>query len=622
MSPTASFASADTLTLDTRNKYIGLFQSSRPVNGVLSGDIVKNILMRSQLPPDTLHAIWNLANTRKSDTLNQTEFIIAMHYVSMLLSQSIPSLPATLPAAIYTAAAGGFAPTRQFFTNSPVMRSMTTGSPVFSNESLVGRGSEVSPEEIAKYNVFFDNLDTQGTGYVSGADAVHFFRHSKLPEPELAQIWDFADTESKGQLNKQQFSIAMHCINRRMTGGQLPIRSGGFNRGKAGTICRLVIMRFATDMATPATSHPTSTIEPSGLTRPLETELLSIKNEIRIEKDRADTLHLQHTSETQAVHELQEQVRREKEILESLKQKNKEAKQLLDQEKAKKNTLTKELSLLSQESAHHQQRSEQLEKERMDLVANQEVRNNFKNPSTDHSVFALSNVPSSELFATVDKSTVQSPSSVHSVPLSMSNHTKPINILDPFSSMKKNASASSSPVMSLKRIKQENEARQQQTVSPNVDISEIEAKFPDLHTMEEKFSMPVSDSSVSMETSLATPASTLPTHTTPLPTTPVTTATPFLNNAFHFTTSPAPPTALSPTQNKSVAKYGFDLSAFETPSTTSASSVKDELSLLFGAPQTEYVKKESTTQFDDIFHVSTPQPPTESKKSFESIFFS
>lgn len=55
-----------------------------------------------------------------------------------------------------------------------------------------------------------------------GADAVHFFRHSKLPETDLAQIWDLADTRSTGELTQNEFIVAMHLVNRRMAGEPIP----------------------------------------------------------------------------------------------------------------------------------------------------------------------------------------------------------------------------------------------------------------------------------------------------------------------------------------------------------------------------------------------------------------
>ena len=65
------------------------------------------------------------------------------------------------------------------------------------------------------------------SNYFLGGDAVVFFRHSKLSESDLARIWDLADTSQTGQLNVQQFAVAMHLINRRISGGQIPTTLSG-----------------------------------------------------------------------------------------------------------------------------------------------------------------------------------------------------------------------------------------------------------------------------------------------------------------------------------------------------------------------------------------------------------
>ncbi|KAG1224322.1 hypothetical protein G6F68_020138 [Rhizopus microsporus] len=69
------------------------------------GQAAKNVFVRSNLPPAKLQAIWDLANTRKSGALNQTEFIIAMHYIERTMKEAA-QLPPTLPASIYASASG------------------------------------------------------------------------------------------------------------------------------------------------------------------------------------------------------------------------------------------------------------------------------------------------------------------------------------------------------------------------------------------------------------------------------------------------------------------------------------------------------------------------------------
>ncbi|KAI9030801.1 hypothetical protein CLU79DRAFT_356889 [Phycomyces nitens] len=443
-----------------------------------------------------------------------------------------------------------------------------------------------------------------------GVDAVHFFRHSKLPESDLAKIWDLADTNSSGQLSKQEFGLAMHLINKRMAGGQIPTSLPGLQRGPV----QVANVTGQGDIAGSQYNGQQRSL--------LETELSLVKNDIRAERDRAEKLASQHTSESQAVHELQEQLAREKQTLESWKKKAEESERLLENEKKKRQELSKELQISSQESKHYQQRAEAAKRETEQIQS--EVQEKQKESSLDSSVFAFSSTPSNELFASVgEKSTPEQSFSRAMSATSSAIQSPSMNPMqfnksfDPFSGMKADKGATSdSPKISLNRIKQEHEINQKRSSSPNVDISDIEAKFPDLNTMEEKFnvSSPKASPAIS-EAKISTRSAS-----------PVQPFKSSLDHPFGSISSPAPPSALSPKQSKSVAKYGFDLSAFETPSTPenkSASSVKDELSSLFGSPQPEAAKKEPATNFDDIFSVtpSSTAPPTETKKTFADIFF-
>jgi hypothetical protein len=198
----------------------------------MTGEVARNVFFRSGLPPAKLQAIWNLANTRKSGTLNQTEFIIAMHYIERSMKESIP-LPSTLPASIYASAIGRSISSPLARQNTLQINKAPIQSPVFKGSSL--SNVEIAPEEYARYKTFFNQLTT--SNYVSGADAVVFFKHSKLSDSELARIWDLADTNSSGQLSEQEFAMAMHIINRRIAGGDIPDSLSELRAGEVFSIC-------------------------------------------------------------------------------------------------------------------------------------------------------------------------------------------------------------------------------------------------------------------------------------------------------------------------------------------------------------------------------------------------
>eukprot|EP00108_Taenia_solium_P008558 TsM_000739000 transcript=TsM_000739000 gene=TsM_000739000 len=59
-------------------------------------------------------------------------------------------------------------------------------------------------------------------GYVTGEQARNFFTHSKLPTLLLAKIWELADLNADGQLDRREFSIAMFLIKKCLEGSSLP----------------------------------------------------------------------------------------------------------------------------------------------------------------------------------------------------------------------------------------------------------------------------------------------------------------------------------------------------------------------------------------------------------------
>uniref|UniRef100_A0A668A4Q4 Intersectin 2a n=1 Tax=Myripristis murdjan TaxID=586833 RepID=A0A668A4Q4_9TELE len=79
----------------------------------------------------------------------------------------------------------------------------------------------ITPEERGKHDKQFDSL-TPILGYVSGEQARKFFLQSGLPAPVLAEIWNLADLDSDGKMDRLEFSIAMKLIKLKLQGRGLP----------------------------------------------------------------------------------------------------------------------------------------------------------------------------------------------------------------------------------------------------------------------------------------------------------------------------------------------------------------------------------------------------------------
>ncbi|NXP65820.1 EP15R factor, partial [Chloropsis cyanopogon] len=81
--------------VEEKAKFDGIFESLLPVNGLLSGDKVKPVLMNSKLPLDILGRVWDLSDIDKDGHLDKDEFAVAMHLVYRALEKE--SVPSQLP---------------------------------------------------------------------------------------------------------------------------------------------------------------------------------------------------------------------------------------------------------------------------------------------------------------------------------------------------------------------------------------------------------------------------------------------------------------------------------------------------------------------------------------------
>ncbi|KAM9354785.1 uncharacterized protein KZ484_012868 [Pholidichthys leucotaenia] len=59
---------------EEKNKFDGIFESLAPVNGLLSGDKVRPVLINSKLPLDVLGKVWDLSDIDKDGHLDKDEF--------------------------------------------------------------------------------------------------------------------------------------------------------------------------------------------------------------------------------------------------------------------------------------------------------------------------------------------------------------------------------------------------------------------------------------------------------------------------------------------------------------------------------------------------------------------
>lgn len=105
---------------------------------------------------------------------------------------------------------------RQFNTQEPRPPSSPIARQAYSTPPLsaqtTGSNWAISPQDKAQFDNIYASVDKVNRGFITGEQAVAFFSNSRLPEDILAQIWDLADIKSEGQLNRDEFAVAMYLI--------------------------------------------------------------------------------------------------------------------------------------------------------------------------------------------------------------------------------------------------------------------------------------------------------------------------------------------------------------------------------------------------------------------------
>ncbi|XP_073090019.1 epidermal growth factor receptor substrate 15 isoform X2 [Manis javanica] len=75
------------------------------------------------------------------------------------------------------------------------------------------------------YEKYYRQVDTGNAGRVLASDAAVFLKKSGLPDLILGKIWDLADTDGKGILNKQEFFIALRLVACAQNGLEVSLNS-------------------------------------------------------------------------------------------------------------------------------------------------------------------------------------------------------------------------------------------------------------------------------------------------------------------------------------------------------------------------------------------------------------
>ncbi len=80
----------------------------------------------------------------------------------------------------------------------------------------------MNDEQKQRYLKYFQTVDTENSGKVTGVKARQFFGRSNLPKETLAKIWRLSDSNQKGYLTRGEFIVSVHLLALSKAGTDLP----------------------------------------------------------------------------------------------------------------------------------------------------------------------------------------------------------------------------------------------------------------------------------------------------------------------------------------------------------------------------------------------------------------
>ncbi|XP_012666926.2 epidermal growth factor receptor substrate 15 [Otolemur garnettii] len=283
---------------EDKAKYDAIFDSLSPVNGFLSGDKVKPVLLNSKLPVDILGRI---------------KLAVAMFLVYCALEKE--PVPMSLPPALV---------------------------PPSKRKTWV-----VSPAEKAKYDDIFLKTDKDMDGFVSGLEVREIFLKTGLPSALLAHIWALCDTKNCGRLSKDQFALAFHLINQKLIKGIDPphiLTPEMIPPSDRASLQKNIVG-----------SSPVADFSAIKELDTLNNEIVDLqreKNNVEQDlKEKEDTIK-QRTSEVQ---DLQDEVQRENTNLQKLQAQKQQVQELLDELDEQKAQLEEQLKEVRKKCAEEAQ---------------------------------------------------------------------------------------------------------------------------------------------------------------------------------------------------------------------------------------------------------------------------
>ncbi|XP_051163488.1 epidermal growth factor receptor substrate 15-like 1 isoform X2 [Leptopilina boulardi] len=160
-------------------------------------------LMKSKLSDVILSKIWDMADPQSRGYLDKPGFFVALKLCALaqqayelnMININLEILPPKM----------GDLPKIQPIPQKPVVTTQPLITAVSSGDWTI------KSTERVKYDQLFDSLQPTN-GYIPGNKVKGVLMDSKLPLETLGKIWDLADMDKDGMLDRHEFTVAMHLV--------------------------------------------------------------------------------------------------------------------------------------------------------------------------------------------------------------------------------------------------------------------------------------------------------------------------------------------------------------------------------------------------------------------------
>ncbi|BFG04482.1 epidermal growth factor receptor substrate 15-like 1 [Drosophila madeirensis] len=188
------------------SKHIGIYEAyykqiDPKGTGAIEAMTAAKFLKRSGLSDVVLSRIWDLSDPNGKGFLDKPGFFVALKLVSLSQAGQVANMNN-----IYVDTAN---PPKVGELPKMVPARIQTG-PVASGGAATGDWS-ISVIDRLKYEQLFQSLRPQD-GMLPGDKVKGVLMESKLPMNILGTIWDLADQDKDGNLDKHEFIVAMHLV--------------------------------------------------------------------------------------------------------------------------------------------------------------------------------------------------------------------------------------------------------------------------------------------------------------------------------------------------------------------------------------------------------------------------